>query len=271
MFPLIRSILVPSCICLAFCHSTSGQEPQKEVERVKKLFDGSLDEFDVVIDDQKAKPKIVFRYVNQARGTAYGFSAMWTDEDERPVILGGVFPAGSELIRHSLEYVSRRPGLIVKRDGQIVWKPTPDQVLKFTPVPGAPVPPKSERLRRLQLKKLAREFSAEMLGYQPGNTDREVLRLLATPVHQYGKPDSDVIEGAVCLFVLGTDPECGLLLEAAKHKDQYRWEYALVRRTSGALRVSHKNKVVWEKPRGYASTRDPSKDHVTLTKRLPAR
>ena len=57
MFPLIRSVLVPSCcICIAFCYPTLGQESQKEVERVKKLFDGSLNEFDVTINDQKAKP-----------------------------------------------------------------------------------------------------------------------------------------------------------------------------------------------------------------------
>ena len=272
MFPLIHSLLVPSCcICIAFCEASLGQETQPEVERMKKLFDSSLDEFNVKIGDQKAKPKIVFRYTNRPRGTAYGFSAMWADEAGRPVILGGVFPAGRNLIRHSLEYVSRDPGLVVQRDGRVVWKPTKDQVLRFKPVPGAATPAESKTRRRLQLKNLASEFSAEMLGFQAGDSDRQVLRLLTTPVHHYGQPDGDVIEGAIFLFVLGTDPECGLLLEAAKHKDQYRWEYALVRRTSGALQVTHKDKVVWQKPKGYASTRDPSKDHVTLTKELPAR
>ena len=52
------------------------------------------------------------------------------------------------------------------------------------------------------------------------------LRPLAKLLVRYGKPDSDVIDGGVFAFVLTTDPEVYLLLEARRGANGLEWQYA---------------------------------------------
>jgi hypothetical protein len=54
---------------------------------------------------------------------------------------------------------------------------------------------------------------------------------LSTPLYRYEKPPGDVLEGAVFAFVLGTDPELLLVLEARRDEGATVWQYALARMT----------------------------------------
>ena len=55
-----------------------------------------------------------------------------------------------------------------------------------------------------------------MLGWKADSTDREELRLLPKPLYRYEPKAGPVIDGAVFAFVMGTDPESLLLIEAVK-------------------------------------------------------
>jgi hypothetical protein len=81
------------------------------------------------------------------------------------------------------------------------------------------------------------------------------LRLLLTPVSRYGASGTKLLDGALFAFVLGTDPEVFLFLEARPSKEGPEWHYALAPMTIFPVKGSYQGKAVWELP-----NRDPSLD-----------
>ena len=74
------------------------------------------------------------------------------------------------------------------------------------------------------------------------------LRLLPKPLTRYGKPGGPVEDGALFSFVLGTDPEVFLMLEARPGKAGFEWQYAFAPMTSYEVKGSWKGKEVWALP-----------------------
>lgn len=98
--------------------------------------------------------------------------------------------------------------------------------------------------------------------------------MLPRPLYRYELTDDQVksgptIDGAVFAFVMGTDPESLLLLEAVREADGSKWRYAFARRTSGELDGRHRGKVVWTAAR-YPYERDERSAHFTYWTPLPA-
>ena len=108
------------------------------------------------------------------------------------------------------------------------------------------------------MKLLSEDFSATMVGWRADNSDRAELRRLPRELYRYEPAEgSEVMDGAVFAFVLGTDPEALLLIEAVAVNEQPEWQYAYVRQTSGGLEGRHADQVVWKAeryPRRNAST-----------------
>ena len=68
------------------------------------------------------------------------------------------------------------------------------------------------------------------------------------PIYRYHGPDPELRDGALFVFVLGTDPETLLMLEAVHKQTGLQWQYDLVRRTSAALKGRYEGETVWEVP-----------------------
>ena len=233
----------------------SGQEPSVKEQQtaLRKVLNDSFDEFEIRTNNggKVAEGKIVFRWDNRERGSADGATALWYDESERPIAIASIYPWNGNLV-HDFDVIDRRRGLIGKRNGRSFWDAPDKTAIKFKPVPGAKHPAESEKLRRLQLKAMAAEYSVTMTGWRGDGSDKERLRMLPTPVHRYGRKvaEPDLIDGAIFLFVKGTDPEAALVLEAHKHDGEYRWEYSLISQTSGSLEATHRKKPIWKKAIG---------------------
>ena len=128
-----------------------------------------------------------------------------------------------------------RGAVIAKHNGQVVWQPT-SAGLEFNKIANSPVPASSRPARLRQLKVLAKRFRSTLLGWQPGNAQREELRLLPSPIYRYRiRQAGDLLDGALFAFASGTDPESLLVLEAVRGANAYSWEYAFARCSSGAL------------------------------------
>ena len=128
-------------------------------------------------------------------------------------------------------------------------------------------------IRRLSgcasLRSLAEEFQSSMLGWKADSTDREELRLLPRPLYRYEPKDGPILDGAVFAFVMGTDPESLLLIEAVKGDNgNAKWEFAFARRTSGELEGRHKDKVVWHADR-YPGMKDPNQPRLSIGQAIP--
>ena len=71
------------------------------------------------------------------------------------------------------------------------------------------------------------------------------LRLLPTPVYRYSVPKLGVKDGALFTYVLGTDPEVLLLIEARKEGDAENWLIAFGRMTGYACQAMLDDKEFW--------------------------
>ena len=75
------------------------------------------------------------------------------------------------------------------------------------------------------------------------------MRLLTQPIYRYENVKGDLIDGAMFVFPLGTDPEAFLLIEA--HRPQggpAEWRFGAARMNGINLRVNHRGREVWNAP-----------------------
>lgn len=246
-----------------------AQAAAKEPATWRELIDGATHEVHVFPNaqtDQPAQTIVALRWGNPARGKGEeGATAVYVDAG-RPLAAACFYPWQGRLI-YDFEALSRQ-AIVARRDGAMVWQPKTRGV-EFAEVPDAP-PPEASRAQRLrQMKGIAEQFQSTMTGWKGDDSDREELRLLPRPLYRYEPVDGDILDGAVFAFVMGTDPESLLLLEAMKESGGATWQYAFARRTAGGLEGRHRGKVVWAAPR-YPETRDPRLPHFSLDAPIPA-
>jgi hypothetical protein len=234
---------------------------------LRELIDQSLAWYEVFATEQAeqpAKPLVALRWANNARGSEDGTTVLFV-AGGRPVAVCCIYPWDKRL-EHGFESLSRQR-VIGRRDGRIVWAPQ-EAGVSFAQIPEAPTPEEGRIQRLRQMKALAEQFQATMLGWKVDSTDREELRLLSKPLFRYEPQDEKVIDGAVFAFVTGTDPEVLLMIEAVREGERTTWQYAFVRRTSGQLEGRWQDKAVWRAER-HPQQHDPKKSYFTLGTPLP--
>ena len=102
--------------------------------------------------------------------------------------------------------------------------------------------------RLIQLKQLARRFSATMTG---GATDdaKTEMRLLPTPLFRYASPPSEIQDGALFgLSATGTNPDAILAIQWRGEQKSAQCEFALTGMTTGGLQVRLDDMPVWSQP-----------------------
>jgi hypothetical protein len=232
----------------------SSEEPlavkvAKEPESLRELIDAAVHQVEVFADadtEDAAKPIVALRWANNARGSEDGMTILYVHAG-RPLATACLYPWDKRLI-HDFESLSRDK-IVARKDGALVWQPQESSV-KYAPIPDAPAPAETPTQRLRQMKALVEQFQSAMLGWKADSTDREELRLLPRPLYRYEPKSGPVIDGAVFAFVMGTDPESLLMIEAVKGDDgSATWQFAFARRTSGELEGRHNDKVVWHADR----------------------
>jgi hypothetical protein len=197
-----------------------------------------------------------FRLGKQGADTVVdGAIFLWTGQTGRPEAAIQAFLIKTEREPEGLwvhEFTSLAPGpLAATRQGRVAWSPVRPG-LEFRPLSGAPKPGATAAQRQRQMRELAQEFKASDDFHGKGWSE---LRLLAKPISQYGRHGSEVEDGALFAFVLGTDPEVFLFLEARPGRDGLGWQYAFAPMTVFAVQASHHDRPVWSLP-----SRDPAND-----------
>ncbi|MDR3636293.1 MAG: hypothetical protein P4L84_20995 [Isosphaeraceae bacterium] len=181
----------------------------------------------------------VLRFTNVVGTVKDGAIFLWTGEGGRPEAAVQVFWHNNGNWFQEFSSLSLRP--IAARD---VWK-VGRRGLDLNPIPGAPRPADTSEQRLRQIRSLVGAFTAEE---QFERKTWQKLRLLTKPFARYGKPDSDVSDGALFAYVLTTDPEVYLVIEARPGPDGPEWQYGFAPASIDPLRVSWKNREVWSLP-----------------------
>ena len=195
----------------------------------------------------------VFKWSNDVKNDQDGALFVWM-QDDRPQVLGCVFTyffQGQERRKHQLHSLAT-DGLSATIDAAPVWQPT-SRGLTFANVPDAGKPETDAVKLKLQLRRLARRFSAELEEERGGSTE---LRLIPTPLMTYSPNRSDCLAGGIFAFATGTDPDLLLVLEAHSANEQPAWNYAFARFHYCRLTAKLDGTQVWEVPEELAMKTD---------------
>jgi hypothetical protein len=95
-----------------------------------------------------------------------------------------------------------------------------------------------------------RALAQEITGGQTSSqgVDRD-MRLLAQPIYRYENTKGDLIDGGLFAFVLGTDPDVFLLIEARRPPaGAPEWCFGATRMHRINLRLNHRGRAVWNVP-----------------------
>jgi hypothetical protein len=191
----------------------------------------------------------VFNWTNVAgQDTQIGHLFLWS-LNGRPEVIGTIFSTrrnGRRMIVHEFHTLSTKKLFPVTPEGTFFqW--TPERGIVLAPCEGAPAVAESAAQRLVQMRSLARSFSAES-HKRDGQTWE--MRLLPTPLAVYQPTSGDVREGALFAMVSseGTDPEVLLLIEArhpAGDDKIWAWHAAALRFSDKDLTIKRNERLVW--------------------------
>lgn len=266
------------CLVLALGSAADGQPPAKadpeEPKRLNEAIEKSVSWYDVFPDEgaDKLAPVPVIRWRNVVRGQeGEAMMVIWA-HNGRPTAIASIYPWEKKMT-HEFDSLSRGAKLFARDGDTVIWSPEAAGV-EFKAVPKAPAPAKTPAARLLQMKTIAEGFKATMTGWAADNSDQEALRLLPRPLHRYdftGVKDKDrdpnLLDGALFAYVLGTDPEVVMVLEAVGPADKAEWQCAFVRATSGGLEVKLGDDVMWSAKK-HPANRNPKLPHFSMQRAL---
>jgi hypothetical protein len=251
----------------------SGSAEDDQGARIKEVLEQAVDWYDV-LSDTEAKtslhPQIVLRWQNAERvQTGAALMVLWTDHG-RPEAMASIFQWERDIC-HEFGSLSRSHHLEARDKTAAVWSPAKAGV-EFRDVPEAPAPADNPAARLRQLKSIAERFTAR-LPDRNGENKYEVLRLLPRALYRYDLKDSkgadpSLRDGGMFAFVMGTDPEAILLLEAVTRDEKPVWQYAFARATGFAVEASLGNDVVWSVSADWGN-RDRKSTQVQIRRPLP--
>ncbi len=189
------------------------------------------------------------RWSNSVSSTNDGIVGVWT-RGGRPDVVAQF--SGPQVWIYEFCSTSLLP-VSMSRNGTAVWAPKAAGV-SLAPIPKSPEPADNASRRLSQMRKLAERF--EVVDdfhpvYGKPQIERTTLRLLPQPLYRY-TPEGDLIDGALFGFVISTDPEALLMIEAYKTEKGTEWRYALARMTVYALRAKLDGAEVWSAPEKHA-------------------
>jgi hypothetical protein len=244
----------------------------EELRETARLIQAELPRWTLRMGDDaelKVSSKPILRWTNPASGRMHGEIYVWT-ADGRPEAVMSLYkvwePAwGFAGEFHSLSLTK----LVAKRDKAPVWN-CDRPGITFRDVPDAPSTAESAPRRLQQMRAMAHDFSAVLVdSRRNAKGERQTLRLLPQPLYRYSGNGGDVADGALFGFVLGTDVEVLLLLEARRTKTAKGWAYALARFNNDELAVSFKEEEVWSVPHIKLEARDAAYLYMSLTESPP--
>jgi hypothetical protein len=257
-------------VCFFFLFAAAAlAEDKARKSPLTKTLDDAVEWFDVETvepDQQKLTPVKALAWNNEDRtASSQGLTVLYVTAG-RPYATVCIFRWEGYINHHFGSLTSSKLVAKDSRSGQAIWSPT-DAGIEWQRRTDAEPPHTSPARRLRQMKAIAEQFTVNMTGWNPGNTDKQKLRLLPTPIYRYETKEAEE-DGAVFAFVTGVDPEALLLIESRSSEGKLHWEYAFARRTSGGLEAYDKETLVWSAKKGPVET-DPKGTYRATSRKVP--
>jgi hypothetical protein len=218
----------------------------QELSDTRMVFmKSALAHFSIQVGNRKESatvldPCLRWSVPNGAYGQTFGIVSVYAHKGGRPAAVGKFFKNGQNRWVNQFTIVPDAD-VSIQRGERLFWKPT-DFVCKFADLPNSPVPATKPALRLAQMRAIAADF--KVVDHFGQNPVKENLRLLTQPGYRYSEQDS-ILDGALFFFVMGTNPECCLLLECDSSVNGACYRFAVAPMTIFRLEASYKDKEVW--------------------------
>ena len=224
-----------------------ARQPSDTADRLQDL--ASQFQLELVRDRDaslKLQTEPLLTYTNPVRARGQiGSIFLWT-QGSRPAVVGSLWTfRGKNDARLSIELHSlsqhriaaTMPAIENPRRTLPAWNP-PESVFDWKSISAANANVTDERRLRILVRRWAEKFQAEVVN--PNASSEEPLRRLSKPIYEY--KDDTVAYGALFAFVLATDPELILSLEARKPETEnaaagVQLYYAFSRMTGRPLEI----------------------------------
>lgn len=242
----MRYLCLTALLLLAALATADDRAKEEAVEAEKLCADElprwKLTAGEAALDNPKEP---VLRWTNPAAGRVHGNTYVWLDKG-RPVAVGCMFRNFQPWNTFNGELTALAgTKLVAKRDDKVTWQPADEW--KWRPLPGAAAPAATAGQRLVQLRALAGEFVVEVLDtHNNPKGDDQTPRLLPKPLYRYDAEKTKALDGGLFAFVLGTDPELMLLIEADTAAPKPEWRFGVGRMNRDAIRAKRKDETVWE-------------------------
>ena len=256
--------------CLAlmlrvYADETPPATNAKLVKQLKELYRADAAQYTLFLNpDREQKSDLreepVYVWTNAIREQT-GSVFLWTWRG-RPTAIGTIFsnpePNHKRVIVHELHSLSPTT-LSPRRESPHRWEPKSG--LKRTVFPHAPTPADNPRQRLIQMRELAKLFSARSVDLDQQQWE---LRQLTQPLYRYQSTDPEVVDGALFAWVTsaGTDPEVVIVIEDIVGIQGPHWHYAICRFSDNNLFVKLEDDEVWSMVRSDTNTWDHDPNHL---------
>jgi hypothetical protein len=203
----------------------------------------ALARYTIQVGERKEPAKVgdpCLRWTNPLGTAVDGVIAVYAHNGGRPAAIGQFFRQGRTRWVNEFTIIPDSDVTIL-RSGRLFWKPS-EYVCKFTDLPRSPLPAAKPALRLAQMRAIAADFS--VIDYFGPKETKHDLRLLPQPLYRYAEKGT-ILDGALFVFVVATDPECCLLLEAYRDDRGSRYRYAVAPMSIYQLEARYKDDRVW--------------------------
>ncbi|MCO8124184.1 hypothetical protein NHH03_20740 [Stieleria sp. TO1_6] len=223
-------------------------------------------DYELVLADQQSplvlKPEAIVNWTNPLeQGQINGSTFVWENEG-RPIVVGQLFSylIGDDIrsLCHVFTTLSDRQ-VTGRRNGEVFWQPTPSEKSSWHAFETAPAPASNRAARLLQMRNLARQFSAYTDEASRGKRD---LRLLPQPLYRSDETITDYDAGLFA-YVVGTDPELLILIECAATQKESSWRYRFVQSTQSTTVATLKNEQVYHYEKSRHDPGSPNASYLS--------
>lgn len=268
-----RSALVFALLTVvAFPCATRAQDTDEVLEKWFTLYTQHAQSLEVRVPDANADLQLrrapLLKYTNPLRGVQqHGLIFLWTRQG-RPGMIGSIWSAldRAQPDERKLNYEWHSLSLesvTAERNGEELWNSS-EPGIEWQDFDARP-PAASRALRLAQMRRIAQAFTTE-IDVQEGE-----LRLMSQPLYRYPEDTPGVIDGALFAFVMGTDPEVFVLVEAREtDAEQATWQVAFARFTNWPVTVLRDERAVWSCDRATPNRKTGRYFLSFAVERLPA-
>ncbi len=237
----IHSSLAGVCLLVLFFSVARGEDDTATEEakawHARRMAECA--EFEVVrgtspdVQALKLEKPAILSWSNPIRKTAAGAVFLWTEEGQ-PRLIASCYRY-EQGIEYEFTSLAADP-LVLRRNGRDEHHFTPG--VTWQELTDVDPPHKQRSLRLTQMRRIAERIQVRGNGGNPFEA-----RLLTQPI--YRTPADAKVECAVFAFVLGTDPEAVLMIEATNNPG---WRFAFGRMSTIPLSANLDEQRVWELP-----------------------